>query len=58
MDEIVEVLGIISLIVMIVAFFSGLFMKYKRNSLYKIHRFIGYVVFALALAHGVAALVS
>jgi hypothetical protein len=51
-------LGIISLVVMVFTVFSGLVMKYKRNPMYKIHRFTGYGVFALAICHGVLAIFS
>jgi DMSO/TMAO reductase YedYZ heme-binding membrane subunit len=58
MDELVEVLGIISLIVIVFTVFSGLAMKYKRNQLFKIHRFAGYVALALAICHGILAIFS
>ncbi len=54
----VEVLGIISLIVIGIAFFSGLFMKYKRRWLFKIHRVISFIAFALAIGHGVLAMID
>lgn len=58
MDEIVEVLGIISWIVIVFTVFSGLLMKYKRKPLFKIHRLAGYVALALAACHGVLAALS
>ncbi len=58
MDDIVEILGIVSGIVIVFAVFSGFTMKYKRNRLLKIHRFAGYVALALALGHGILAIFS
>lgn len=58
MDEIVEVLGIISFIVMIVVFFSGFFMKHQRNLLYKTHRITGLIALAMMLCHGVLAMID
>ena len=58
MDEMVEVLGIISGIVIVFTVFSGLAMKYKRNQRLKIHKFAGYVAFALAICHGILAMFS
>lgn len=55
MDEMVEILGVISLIVIGVVCASGVFMKYKRKPLFKIHRLAGYVALALAVCHGVLA---
>jgi hypothetical protein len=58
MDEIIEVLGIISLVVIVFTVFSGLVMKYKRNPLLKIHRFAGYIALALSIGHGILAIFS
>jgi hypothetical protein len=58
MGETVEVLGVISLIVMVVAFFSGIFMKRKTKIFFKIHRVFGIIAFALAISHGILAMID
>jgi hypothetical protein len=55
MDEMIEILGTISLIVIAVVCVSGVLMKYKRKPLFKIHRLTGYIALALAVCHGVLA---
>jgi hypothetical protein len=58
MDEMVEILGILSLFVFVFTVFSGFAMKYKRDPLFKIHRVAGYAALALAAAHGISAIFS
>jgi len=58
MDELVEILGTTSLIVMTVVCISGVLMKYERKSLLRIHRPTGYVALAIAVCHGVLAALS
>jgi hypothetical protein len=58
MDEMVEILGIVSLFVFVFTVFSGFAMKYKRDSMFKIHRFTGYAALALAAVHGILAIFS
>jgi hypothetical protein len=58
MGEMVEVFGAISLTVIGAAFFSGLFMKYRRKTLFKIHRAIGYIAFGLAICHSILAMID
>jgi cytochrome bd-type quinol oxidase subunit 1 len=55
MDEIAEILGKMSLIVVVVAVATGVLMRHKRAALYKkIHRVVGFAVLALAVCHGLA----
>jgi hypothetical protein len=58
MDDMIEVLGILSGIVIVFTVFSGFAMKYKRNRPLKIHWFAGYAALALALGHGILAIFS
>jgi hypothetical protein len=58
MDEVIEMLGTISLIAIAVVCASGVLMKHRRKPLFKIHRLTGYVAVALAVCHGVLAALS
>lgn len=52
MDDIAEMLGLVSLIVMAAAVATGVFMRYRRVLFGKIHRVIGFITLALAIFHG------
>ncbi|MEI7836206.1 MAG: hypothetical protein WCK05_07320 [Planctomycetota bacterium] len=52
MDEIAEITGKISLVVVAVAVVTGILMKRKRVSLRRIHRVLGFIALALAVGHG------
>lgn len=58
MDEIMEMCGVTSLIVLAVAVLSGLLMKRRRAELVKIHRVVGFVALAVAICHGMLALLD
>ncbi|MCY2924009.1 MAG: hypothetical protein NT031_00970 [Planctomycetota bacterium] len=52
MDEIAEITGKISLVVVAVAVVTGVLTKRNRVSLRRIHRVLGFVALALAVGHG------
>jgi cell shape-determining protein MreD len=58
MDEVMEVLGITSLVLLAVAFLTGLLMKRRRADLMKIHRIVGYIVLAVAICHGMLSMLD
>jgi hypothetical protein len=58
MDEVIEVFGVMSLLGLAIAFLSGLFMRYMRSPLLKIHKIVGYVVFAVAICHGMLSMLD
>jgi hypothetical protein len=58
MDDMVEILGITSGIVIVLTVFSGYIMKYGRKHLLNIHKLAGYAALALASFHGILAMFS
>jgi hypothetical protein len=52
MDEIVEMLGVVTLIAMAVAAATGLLMRRRRAMFRTIHTVIGFGALALAVCHG------
>jgi hypothetical protein len=58
MNEIVEMLGIFSIIGVGAAFGTGFWMKHNRQLLFKVHRKVAYAACAIAVVHGILALLS
>jgi hypothetical protein len=58
MDEIVDMLGIFSFIGIGAAFGTGFWMKHNRPLLFKVHRKVSYAACAIAVVHGILALLS
>jgi hypothetical protein len=58
MDEVIETLGATSLLGIAIAFLSGLFMRYKRKPLLKIHKITGYAALAVAIGHGMLSMLD
>jgi hypothetical protein len=58
MDDIVRMLGILSIIGVGAAFGTGYWMKHNRPLLFRVHRKVAYVAFAIAVVHGILALLS
>jgi hypothetical protein len=58
MGEIVEMLGIFSIIGVGAAFGTGFWMKHNRPLLFKVHRKVAYTACVIAVVHGILALLS
>jgi hypothetical protein len=58
MDEVMEVLGVASLLMLAIAFLTGILMKHRRADLLKVHKIVGYVVFAVAICHGMLSMLD
>jgi hypothetical protein len=52
MDDIAELLGVVSLIAMAAATVTGVLMRHRRVLFRTIHRIIGFGALALAVCHG------
>jgi hypothetical protein len=52
MDEIAEILGVVSLIAMAAVVATGVLMRRRRVPFGKIHKVIGFIALALAICHG------
>lgn len=58
MGEIVRMLGIFTIIGVGAAFGTGFWMKYNRPLLFRVHRKVAYAACAIALVHGILALLT
>ncbi len=58
MDDIVRLFGIFSIIGVGAAFGTGFWMKHNRPLLFKVHRKVAYAACAIAVVHGILALLS
>jgi hypothetical protein len=58
MDDVMEVLGVASLVLLAITFLTGILMRHRRADLLKIHKIVGYVVFAVAICHGMLSMLD
>lgn len=58
MDEIAELLGVVSLVVVVAAVATAVLMRHRRARFHGIHRVLGYITLAMAIGHGLALMVD
>lgn len=58
MEDIVRMLGIFTIIGVSTAFGTGYWMKHNRPLLFKVHRKVAYAACAIAVVHGILALLT